>query len=112
MIEFLVRLPRLVLIGLVRFYQMVLSPHLGGQCRFAPTCSHYAIESFERYGALKGLLITIWRVLRCNPWNRSFGYDPPRWFGEPMPENTIRLPGEDDAGDHASSPAPSPDPAS
>ncbi|MBM4007423.1 MAG: membrane protein insertion efficiency factor YidD [Planctomycetes bacterium] len=60
---------------LVRGYQIVLSPLLGGRCRFAPSCSHYAIEAFERHGALRGLWLTIRRVGRCHPWGGS-GVDP------------------------------------
>jgi putative membrane protein insertion efficiency factor len=60
---------------LVRGYQIVLSPLLGGRCRFAPSCSHYAIEALERHGALRGLWLTIRRVGRCHPWGGS-GVDP------------------------------------
>lgn len=77
--------PREALVGLVRLYQLVLSPHLGGQCRFAPTCSHYAVEALRRYGAVRGTVLAAWRILRCNPWGGG-GYDPPRWIGEPRPE--------------------------
>ncbi len=73
--------PRRVLIGLVRLYQLVLSPHLGRSCRFTPTCSSYAIQSLQRYGALKGSILAAYRIVRCNPWG-GHGYDPPRWFGE------------------------------
>jgi len=79
--SFLARLPRLLLIGLVRVYQYVLSPHLGRTCRFHPTCSSYAIQAFRKYGALKGLVLSVHRLLRCHPWG-GHGYDPPRWFGE------------------------------
>lgn len=75
-------LPRRLLVGLARVYQLALSPYLGGQCRYTPTCSHYAVEALERYGALRGALLASWRILRCNPWG-GHGYDPPRWFGEP-----------------------------
>ena len=80
-LSLLVRLPRLLLIGLVRVYQYTISPHLGRTCRFHPTCSSYAIEAFRKYGALKGLVLTIYRLGRCHPWG-GHGYDPPRWFGE------------------------------
>jgi hypothetical protein len=65
----------------VRLYQLVLSPHLGRTCRFHPTCSSYAIRAFREYGALKGLVLTVYRLARCHPWG-GHGYDPPRWFGE------------------------------
>lgn len=78
------RLPRLLLIGLVRGYQLVLSPHLPSSCRYTPSCSQYAIQALRTYGALKGTLLAVHRVLRCNPWG-GHGYDPPRWYGEPAP---------------------------
>jgi putative membrane protein insertion efficiency factor len=83
-LSLLARLPRLLLIGLVRLYQLVLSPHLGRTCRFHPTCSAYAIQAFREYGALKGLVLTVHRLLRCHPWG-GHGYDPPRWFDEEHP---------------------------
>ena len=64
----LVRLPRLALIGLVRVYRLLLSPWVGQSCRFAPTCSVYAIQALERHGALAGTGLAGWRILRCNPW--------------------------------------------
>ncbi len=63
------------LIGLVRLYQIALSPFFGQQCRFAPTCSHYAIESLQTHGALAGFCLTVKRLLRCHPWHVG-GYDP------------------------------------
>ena len=78
---FLVRLPRLLLIGVVRAYQLLLSPHLGRTCRFHPTCSNYAIQALREYGVLKGIVLTVHRLFRCHPWG-GHGYDPPRGFGE------------------------------
>ena len=63
------------LIWLVRFYQVCISPLKPPCCRFTPTCSAYAIEALRKHGPIKGLLLAIWRVLRCNPWGGS-GYDP------------------------------------
>lgn len=80
------RLPRLLLVGLVRVYQLVLSPHLPATCRYTPSCSAYAIEALQRYGALKGTVLAAYRIARCNPWG-GHGYDPPRWFGETLPES-------------------------
>ena len=71
-----VRVPSLLLIGLVRIYQWTLSPIIGRQCRFQPTCSHYFIEAVEKYGAIRGTLKGLWRICRCNPFCRG-GYDPP-----------------------------------
>lgn len=63
------------LIALVRFYQVCISPLKPACCRFTPTCSQYAIEALRKHGPIKGLLLAIWRILRCNPWGGS-GYDP------------------------------------
>lgn len=63
-------------IWLIRFYQRCISPLKGGPCcRFTPTCSAYAIEAFSEWGFFAGLGLTIWRILRCNPFCRG-GYDP------------------------------------
>lgn len=67
--------PRRGLIFLVRVYQVSLSPWLGGQCRYVPTCSQYTIAALNRYGALRGGLMGLWRILRCHPFTRG-GYDP------------------------------------
>ena len=64
-----------VLIATVRFYRKHLSRSYPPKCRFAPTCSVYAIEALEKYGAFKGSYLSIWRILRCNPFGKS-GYDP------------------------------------
>lgn len=64
-----------VLIALVRFYRYAISPMLGRNCRFHPTCSEYAIEAIERYGALRGGWMAAKRVGRCHPFNPG-GYDP------------------------------------
>jgi len=65
---------RLVM-GLVRGYQLVLSPYLGGRCRHQPSCSAYALEALRLHGGLKGTWLTIRRLGRCHPWG-SWGYDP------------------------------------
>ena len=98
MLRYLHEVPRRVLIGLVRGYQLIISPHLMSSCRYSPSCSVYAIEALRRYGAVRGTILAVWRVLRCNPWG-GHGYDPPRWFGEPEPEPPAVLPHEDH--DHA-----------
>lgn len=64
-----------LLIGLVRAYRYLLSPWWGGQCRFTPTCSQYAIEALQRHGAWKGSALALRRILRCNPWHAG-GFDP------------------------------------
>ena len=63
------------LVFLVRVYQRAVSPLLGSRCRYAPTCSEYAVEALERHGAVRGLALTLWRVLRCHPFGGS-GRDP------------------------------------
>lgn len=68
-------LPRQILIGLVRGYRLLLSPWLGSHCRFAPTCSAYALEALERHGALRGGLLAARRLVRCHPWCQG-GHDP------------------------------------
>ncbi|MEX0821020.1 MAG: membrane protein insertion efficiency factor YidD [Rhodothermales bacterium] len=78
-------MPRRILKGCVRAYQYVLSPHLPSSCRYVPSCSEYAVEALEKYGAAKGLTLTVHRLLRCHPWG-GHGFDPPRWYGEPRPD--------------------------
>ncbi len=65
----------LPLIALVKLYQLAISPWLGGNCRFQPTCSAYAIEALETHGPLKGSWLAMRRISRCHPWGGS-GYDP------------------------------------
>lgn len=66
---------RRILICPIRFYQMCISPMFPASCRFTPTCSQYAITAIEKYGAIKGLMLTARRIARCHPWGGS-GYDP------------------------------------
>ena len=62
-------------LAIISFYQKHISPHRAACCRFTPTCSAYAVEALEKHGAFFGLLLAVWRVLRCNPFCRG-GYDP------------------------------------
>ena len=64
-----------VCIYLIRFYQKYISPLKGPTCRFYPTCSQYAIEAFKKYGVIKGMFLTIKRILKCHPFPPG-GYDP------------------------------------
>lgn len=65
-----------IFIGLIKFYRKYISGmKTTPTCKFIPTCSEYGIEAIEKYGALKGGLLTIWRILRCNPFSKG-GYDP------------------------------------
>ncbi len=69
-------LPRLIILGLVRLYQMTLSRVIpANTCRFYPSCSHYGYQSIYKYGVIKGGWLAAWRVLRCNPFNPG-GVDP------------------------------------
>lgn len=66
---------RILLLGSIRAYQVSLAGWLGGQCRFSPTCSHYAQVAIRRHGAVKGTALAVWRVGRCNPYGKG-GIDP------------------------------------
>ena len=68
-----------ILIFVIVLYQKTLSPLFGQRCKHYPSCSHYSIEALEKYGVLKGLILTTARLIRCNPWSYG-GYDP-------IPEN-------------------------
>ena len=68
-------LSRLAII-LIRAYQLIISPYLGNNCRFSPTCSVYAIQVYKDWGFLRGSWLTIKRLVKCGPWNPG-GYDPP-----------------------------------
>lgn len=64
-----------IIIGLIRGYQLMLSPYLPRSCRYDPTCSRYAIIAVTKYGTIKGLYLALRRILRCHPFGGS-GYDP------------------------------------
>lgn len=72
----LVNFPQWLLLVLIRLYQKSISPTLpANTCKFYPSCSHYSYQAIYKYGFLKGLVMTLWRVLRCNPFNQG-GFDP------------------------------------
>ena len=75
---------RHVMIWLVKLYRKFISPIKPACCRFTPTCSAYAIEAFSKRGFFVGFILTVWRILRCNPFSRG-GYDP-------VPERGFRNP--------------------
>ena len=77
---------RMLLLGLIRLYQLTLSPWLGRQCRYEPTCSKYATEAIERFGVRRGVWLAARRLGRCHPWGRS-GYDPVPAAEGPMTGN-------------------------
>jgi putative membrane protein insertion efficiency factor len=64
-----------IIILLIRGYQLYISPLSGPHCRYTPTCSQYAIEAVQKYGAVKGGFLAVKRILRCNPFHEG-GYDP------------------------------------
>ena len=67
---------RAVVLAPIRLYSRFISPALPPRCKYHPSCSAYAVGAIERYGILRGLVLAVWRVLRCNPWSHG-GYDPP-----------------------------------
>jgi len=80
-----------ILRGLIWIYRMVVSPMLGPNCRFEPSCSQYAIDALQAHGALRGSGLAARRVLRCNPWHPG-GFDPvlPAQCGcSPSPSGTL-----------------------
>ena len=66
---------RKILIGLIKFYQYVISPYLPPSCRYTPSCSTYSVEAISRFGILRGSWMAMRRIGRCNPWHEG-GYDP------------------------------------
>jgi len=82
-LSFVWRIPRLILMGLIRLYQVTISPLIGPTCKYYPSCSHYGFESVRRHGALRGTVLTTWRVLRCNPWSNG-GVDEVPPAGAPL----------------------------
>ena len=65
-----------VFLAMIRFYRRNISPYTPGCCRFTPTCSAYAMEAINKYGAAKGLYLAIKRLLRCHPFYKGDPYDP------------------------------------
>lgn len=66
---------KFLLLALIRFYRLAISPMLGRRCRFFPSCSEYTAEAIEKYGVLRGLRLGLSRLFRCHPWNPG-GFDP------------------------------------
>ncbi|MBO5604525.1 MAG: membrane protein insertion efficiency factor YidD [Acidaminococcaceae bacterium] len=66
---------KFLMISLIRLYQLFISPLLGNNCRYYPTCSQYAIEAIEKKGIIKGSWMAVKRICRCHPWHDG-GYDP------------------------------------
>jgi putative membrane protein insertion efficiency factor len=62
---------RTIALAPVRFYQRAISPGLPARCKYHPSCSEYAVEAVRRYGVLRGAVLAVWRILRCNPWSHG-----------------------------------------
>jgi putative membrane protein insertion efficiency factor len=62
---------RSVAVAPVRLYQRAISPALPRRCRYHPSCSEYAVQAVKRFGLLRGLVLSVWRLLRCNPWSHG-----------------------------------------
>ncbi|WP_103665734.1 membrane protein insertion efficiency factor YidD [Gracilimonas amylolytica] len=90
-----------LIIILVRFYQLAISPWLGKSCRYTPTCSHYMIEAVNEWGPLKGFWLGIKRIGSCHPWGGE-GYDPvPKRTSNPE-HSTLNI--EEDSSSNGSKP--------
>jgi hypothetical protein len=79
-------IPRNVLIGFIRAWRLLISPLYGPTCKYYPSCSAYGLEAVRRHGAVRGSALTVWRIMRCNPWSLG-GVDdvpPARERGRPM----------------------------
>lgn len=74
-LRFVFHIPRNALVLAVKLYQVTLSPLVGRNCRYLPTCSNYCIDALRRHGAVCGLMMGLWRIMRCHPWSKG-GYDP------------------------------------
>ena len=67
-----------LMLSSIRWYRREISPLMPPNCRFFPSCSNYALQAIEEFGAIKGGVLTAWRIMRCNPTG-GYGYDPPQW---------------------------------
>lgn len=67
----IMRLPRRGLVRLIRFYQLAISPRIGSHCKYYPTCSEYTRQAVDKYGIIKGSLLGIIRILKCNPFSKG-----------------------------------------
>ena len=72
---FIANLFKFLFINIIKIYQRFISPFFPSSCKFSPSCSKYGIEAINKYGSVKGVFLTIKRILRCNPWSKG-GYDP------------------------------------
>ncbi|VEI13345.1 membrane protein insertion efficiency factor YidD [Trueperella bialowiezensis] len=95
-----------ILTRAIRWYQTNISAHMERRCRYQPTCSAYGLESIQIHGAIKGTLLTVWRLLRCNPWSKG-GVDwvPPKgsWPKKPLGYRELIAYREKENTDHQAS---------
>jgi len=87
------RAGNLPFVGLILLYRITLSPFVGGQCRFEPTCSRYGLDAYRLHGPIRGTRLTVGRILRCHPFSKG-GYDP-----APIPDDVEDAPAQ--AGGYA-----------
>lgn len=71
LIKFLSKIPRKCEVKMIAFYQKYISPGLGNHCKFYPTCSEYAKQAIDKYGIIKGNILAIYRIIRCNPFSHG-----------------------------------------
>lgn len=72
------RVASAAMVGIIQFYKRYITDNMPPNCRFQPTCSTYMLEAITRYGAVRGFILSAWRIVRCNPTGGA-GYDPVRW---------------------------------
>jgi len=70
-LEKIIKLPRKLVISLIKFYQLCISPRIGSHCKYYPTCSEYTKQAVDKYGIIKGSLLGIIRILKCNPFSKG-----------------------------------------
>lgn len=70
-IEKIIKFPRKIVISLIKFYQLCISPRIGSHCKYYPTCSEYTKQAVDKYGIIKGSLLGIIRILKCNPFSKG-----------------------------------------
>lgn len=70
-LEKIIKLPRKIVISLIKFYQLCISPRIGSHCKYYPTCSEYTKQAVDKYGIIKGSLLGIIRILKCNPFSKG-----------------------------------------
>lgn len=70
-IQKIIKFPRKIVISLIKFYQLCISPRIGSHCKYYPTCSEYTKQAVDKYGIIKGSLLGIMRILKCNPFSKG-----------------------------------------